>query len=111
MNWLNLIAAIPLFIQGAQIIHADKPGTTKKEKVMQWLGLGIGTAVATGAVNPEQAQGLAGAVSNVSKIIDEMVALFHNTNAAPGFGATPLPAGVVGGKGAPQQAGVISGKG
>ncbi len=88
-NWLNMIAAIPQVIQAIQLIHADAPGTTKKTKAMQWLGLGE-AVIGTG--NPQLGAELQAATTDVSLIIDRMVSLFHHTNAAPGFGVAPIPA-------------------
>lgn len=78
-SWLSLVQLVPALIVGIQQIHSDAAGATKKQIVMESLGLA--TAVADAVLPPEQ-KAIADATSG---LIDSFVTTFHATN-APGFG-------------------------
>lgn len=89
MNWLSLIQLIPMTIIGIQQIHKDAgtPGTTKKQLVMESLGLAgvVATNTLTGnnAVMANQVASLA------STLIDQFTDIFKK-NSMYGFTPTPV---------------------
>jgi hypothetical protein len=82
-NWFSLVNLIPALVMGIQAIHQNSAGATKKQIVLESLGLA--TAAADAILPPEQ-KATADAVSG---LIDHFVSLFHSQN-APGFGKNSL---------------------
>jgi hypothetical protein len=86
-NWFNLLSLIPYIVQGIQVLHAEAPGTTKKQLALDALGLATAGAA---AVLPAEQAAQANAVSSaVGSVIDSLVAFNHATN-APGFGTNSV---------------------
>ena len=99
---LFALQVLPGLILGAQQLHAGQKGETKKQQVLDWLG--FGTVAATQIVVPgltganstqtQQAQqvgqAVTGVATEVSSLIDNIVAIFHHNN-LPGFGVNKVP--------------------
>lgn len=83
-GWISLINAIPAIVMGTQHLLAGQNGSTKKQQVLGWIGLGEGVAeVADPAMAP--------VINLANQQIDQWVQVFHATN-APGFGTNAAPA-------------------
>jgi hypothetical protein len=84
-NWASLVTLLPTLIMGIQAIHGSATaGATKKQLVLESLGLAVGAGETLDpAVTP--------VATAAGTLIDSFVNMFHAAN-APGFGNTAVVA-------------------